>query len=135
MTDPMTDYAAAIETVRNRHETYIMAGQVLADAEEELERTTLNAALNDVNCVAYIYAGKNETAQKERRKSWFLNNFTYELEEVRTAKHERNKAEMEWEHARKLCNLERLRCEWMIVGGISPDLLGSEPPVGREMTL
>lgn len=129
MQDPTTDYAAAIEAVRNAHEAYNIAVQALSGAEEELERKTLAHVVNNVICVSYIAIGKNEAERRERRASWIYDILGRDQELVRTAKHEKAQAEMHLEHARNLRSLARLRCEWVMQGG--GDLLGPEPPVGR----
>lgn len=129
MQDPTIHYAAAIEAVYNAHERYNIAVQTLADAEEAVAELIAEAMVTDVECAAFIAAGKNETDRRDRRTVWTAHNLLDQQEDVRTAKAEKATAEMELEHARNLRSLARLRCEWIMQGG--GDLLGPEPPVGR----
>lgn len=127
MQDPTIHYAAAIEAVYNAHERYNIAVQTLADAETDLEEMISNQFQENAEAAAYVAAGSNEKARNERRIVWISDHLGMVTEAVRTAKAEKATAEMEHEHAKRLCNLARLRCEWMMAGGA--DLLGDEPPV------
>lgn len=116
-------YAAAIEAVHNAATVYRQAVETLTDAEEELERKTAYTFQENVNAAAYVAAGSNETARKERRTIWLDQHLSAQQEAVRTAKLAKLDAEYAYDYTKRLCELERLRVHYL--GG--DDLLGDEP--------
>ena len=109
MTDPITAYQEAIDNAYTAHERLNEAIDTLTDAEHAFAYATARDLVENLDAVAYIIAGNNETARKDRRTLWIDRHLTVEQEAVWKAAQEKRDAEAALELARDVRSLERLR--------------------------
>ena len=135
-----SNYAAAIEHVRNAQEAAIMAARRVTEAEVDLEHATANEFQNHLEAAADVAKGSNETARKERRLLWMASHYEDIIREADEAQHEKRKADMKLEHARDIRSLRKLECQALTAGidvepvRLTPSTIDLES-VARQITV
>ena len=109
MTDAITAYQEAIDNAYTAHERLNDAIDTLTDAEYDLAYAVAVEFTEKLEAVAYVSAGANEAARKDRRIIWTEKHLTVEQEAVWHAAQEKRDAEAALELARDVRSLERLR--------------------------